>query len=48
VDLAKSAGVDVRLEIYPGMWHVWQIFLALPEAVRSLDDIAGFFKAQLG
>jgi acetyl esterase/lipase len=26
-NLAKSAGVDVRLEIYPRMWHVWQLNL---------------------
>ena len=46
-ELAKSAGVDARLEIYPRMWHVWQINLALPQAIRSLDDISNFFKAHL-
>jgi len=46
--LAKSAGVDVRLEIYPRMWHVWQINLTLPQAIQSLDDIAQFLKAHLG
>lgn len=40
--LAKSAGVDVRLEIYPRMWHVWQLYPALPQAVQSLDAIAQF------
>jgi len=45
--LAKSDGVDVRLEIYPRMWHVWQINLALPQAIQSLDDIAQFLKAHL-
>lgn len=48
--LAESAGVDVRLEIYPRMWHVWQINLTLPQAAQSLDDIARFltlhFKTQ--
>lgn len=43
--LAKAADVDVRLEIYPRMWHVWQLFLNLPQAVQSLDDIAGFLKS---
>jgi len=33
-DLAKSAGVDIRLEIYPNMWHVWQINLSLPQATQ--------------
>jgi len=45
--LAQSAGVDVRLEIYPRMWHVWQINLSLPQATQSLDDIAQFFKTHL-
>ena len=45
--LAKSADGDVRLEIYPRMWHVWQINLTLPQAIQSLDDIAQFFKAHL-
>ncbi len=47
-ELAKAAGVDVRLEIYPRMWHVWQLFLSLPQARQSLDDIAGFLGAHLG
>lgn len=45
---ARAAGVDVRLEMYPRMWHVWQIFPALPQAVASLDDIARFLAAHLG
>jgi epsilon-lactone hydrolase len=45
--LAKAAGVDVRLEVYPRMWHVWQIFLTLPQATQSLDDIAQFLKAHM-
>jgi monoterpene epsilon-lactone hydrolase len=47
VDRAKSDGVDVRLEIYPRMWHVWQLFLALPQAVQSLDDISQFLVLHL-
>ncbi|MBX3084490.1 MAG: alpha/beta hydrolase [Anaerolineae bacterium] len=45
--LAKAAGVDVRLEIYPRMWHVWQLNMGLPQAVQSLNDIAQFLKAHL-
>jgi epsilon-lactone hydrolase len=44
--LAREAGVDVRLEIYARMWHVWQINLALPQAVQSLDDIAQFLQPE--
>lgn len=46
-DRAKADGVDVRLEIYPRMRHVWQLFLALPEAVQSLDDISHFLCSHL-
>jgi len=46
--LAKSADVDVRLEIYPRMWHVWQLYLNLPQAVQSLDDIAQFLRSHIG
>lgn len=45
--LAESGGVDVRVEIYPRMWHVWQLYLSLPQAIQSLDEIANFFKAYL-
>ena len=46
--LAKAAGVDVQLEIYPRMWHVWQLFLTLPQAALSLETIAKFLGAHLG
>jgi monoterpene epsilon-lactone hydrolase len=46
--LAKAAGVAVRLEITPHMWHVWQIFLALPQAVQSLDDMSQFIRSHVG
>lgn len=45
---ARAAGVDVRLETYPRMWHVWQLFLSLPQARASLDDIARFLVSHLG
>jgi acetyl esterase/lipase len=48
VNLAKSSEVDARLEIYPRMWHVWQLNLAMPQAIQSLDDIAQFLKSRLG
>lgn len=37
---AQAAGVDVRLHIYPRMWHVWQFTLELPQAQQSLAEIA--------
>ena len=35
---AEAAGVDVTLEIWPGMVHVWHIFAAmLPEGQQAID-----------
>jgi len=45
--LAEEVGVSVQLEIYPRMWHVWQLFLSLPQAVQSLDAIAHFIEEHL-
>jgi acetyl esterase/lipase len=46
--LAESYGVEVRLEVFPRMWHVWQLQLALPQAIESLIDVAHFLKSHLG
>ena len=46
-ELARAAGVNVRLETFPRMWHVWQLFLGLPQALQSLDDIAQFLTSHL-
>jgi acetyl esterase/lipase len=43
--LARSAGMEVQLEIFPRMWHVWQLFLELPQAIQSLDSIVAFLVA---
>ncbi|MFN8371809.1 MAG: alpha/beta hydrolase [Anaerolineae bacterium] len=45
---ARAAGVEVQLEMYPRMWHVWQVNLAMPEAQQSLTAIAQFIKAHVG
>ena len=42
--ITAAAGVDVSLEIYPRMWHVWQINLKLEQAIDSLNKIAVFLK----
>lgn len=45
---AREAGVDVALEVYPGMWHVWQIFIPyLPEARRAVASIVRFVDTRL-
>jgi acetyl esterase/lipase len=45
---AKAAGVDVRLEIWNAMWHVWHGWAAtLPEAQQAIERIGAFIQQQL-
>ena len=45
----SAQGVEVRLDVWPGAPHVWQMFHGrLPEADRALADLAGFIGAGSG
>jgi acetyl esterase/lipase len=40
---ARKDGVDVELEVWDGMWHVWHLFSRyVPEAQRAIDKIGVF------
>ena len=39
---ARKAGVDVTLETWEGMFHVFQMFPFLPETKRAVESIAKF------
>lgn len=42
---ATKAGVDVTLEIWPEMVHVWQAFAPiLPEAVEAINNLGAFIR----
>jgi acetyl esterase/lipase len=42
-DKARAAGVDVTLEVWPGMFHVWQMVAVLvPEGQQALTGIGRF------
>ena len=42
---AAAAGVDARLIIWPGMWHVWHVFAPfLPEAQQAVKAIGAFLQ----
>jgi monoterpene epsilon-lactone hydrolase len=44
----RAAGVEVRLEVWPGMWHVFQSFaVVVPEARRALASIGSFVAEKL-
>lgn len=42
----KAAGVEVELQIFPEMWHVFQLFVGkMPESRVAVDKIGDFIKA---
>ena len=43
---ARSAGVDVELDIWDGMWHVFQL-MGVPESREAIDEIGAFFRRHL-
>lgn len=48
-DRAREAGVDVRLSVYPRMWHVWHAWAAImPEARQAVDEIGAFIRQHIG
>jgi len=47
-DKMKHAGVDVTLEIWPKVFHVWQIMAdILPEGRRAMEKIVTFARTRL-
>lgn len=45
---AHAAGVDVELELWPDMPHVFQVAPFIPESSRALHHIAAFVAARTG
>ena len=43
----ESAGADVTLRVWDDLWHVFEFYDELPEAERSLRDIAAFLRRHL-
>lgn len=45
---ARAAGVEVRLVVWPEMWHVWHAFAPIvPEAQRAIDELAAFARERM-
>jgi acetyl esterase/lipase len=44
---ARAAGVDVDLQVWDGMIHVFQMFGELTEAHRAISTISGFLDRHL-
>ena len=49
VPRADAAGVDVTLQVWPGMWHVWHILVPfMPESSQAVAAIATFCRQHQG
>jgi acetyl esterase/lipase len=45
---AKAAGVDVTLEVWPEMFHVWHFFAAmLPEGQQAIERIGEWVRGRV-
>ena len=38
----RRAGTEVTLDVWDGLWHVWQLWHHVPEAVLAFDELAEF------
>lgn len=43
---ARSQGVEVEVEIWDSLPHVWHLWSFLPETEKALDNIAEFFNSK--
>jgi monoterpene epsilon-lactone hydrolase len=47
-DKARAAKVQIKLEVWPEMIHVWQLFAAfLPEGQQAIDGIGQFLRERI-
>lgn len=44
---ARTAGVDVTLDVWEGMWHVFNAYADVPETQQANSEIGGFFRRTL-
>jgi monoterpene epsilon-lactone hydrolase len=44
---ARNSGVEVDLDVWDGMWHVFQALPTAPEAQRANREIGAFFRRHL-
>jgi monoterpene epsilon-lactone hydrolase len=48
-EAARSLGGAVEIEIWPGMWHVFQAFAGqVPESRKAVENIGAFLRRALG
>jgi acetyl esterase/lipase len=46
-DKLKTAGIDVELEVFPEMWHVFQLFVGkMPESKAAVKKIGAYIRSR--
>ena len=46
---AKAAGVEVKIDIFPEMWHVFQMSVGnMPEATEAVARVGAWLRPKLG
>ncbi len=46
-DACLAAGIDVELEAWPGMWHVFQMFIGkMPESRQAIDKMGAYIQSR--
>ena len=44
-DKLKTAGIEVELEVFPEMWHVFQLFVGkMPESKAAIRKIGAYIR----
>jgi monoterpene epsilon-lactone hydrolase len=45
----RAAGGRIEIDVWPGMWHVWQMFIGLmPESRDAVEKLGAFIRDALG
>lgn len=46
-DALVAAGIEVKLDVWPEMWHVFQMFIGkMPESRKAIDDIGAYIRSR--
>ncbi|MBV7340126.1 alpha/beta hydrolase [Chloroflexi bacterium TSY] len=46
--VARQADVEVTLDVWAGMWHIWHYFPNIPEGLQANREMSDFLKHHLG
>jgi acetyl esterase/lipase len=47
-EMIRRGGGQAEIEVWPGMWHVWQMFVQfMPESRQAVDRLGTFIRTQL-